>query len=163
MSSIVREREQIDASWDELNRAMDALGPDELSITGPDGWAVKDHLFHVAAWELSLIALLEGRDRLAEMGVPGVAEDTTAINEAIWRLHREEPDGAALDSFRETHRRLITSLGRLSDEDLGRPYSHFQPSDPDEKRPVAGWIAGNTYEHYAEHVAWMKDLIAKAR
>jgi hypothetical protein len=163
VSSIAREREKVDAAWDDLVREVDALGPDSLTLTGPDGWAVKDHLFHVAAWELSLVALLEGRDRLAEMGVAGVAEETEAINEAIWRLHRDASPEEALDSFREAHRRLVAALGNLSDEDLGRPYSHFQPSDPEEKSPVVGWVAGNTYEHYAEHVAWMKDLVAKAR
>jgi len=29
------------------------------------GWRVKDHLTHIAAWEQSLLALLEGRDRWA--------------------------------------------------------------------------------------------------
>ena len=34
-----------------------------------DGWTVKDHLDHIAAWEKSLIALLDGSNRAAAMGI----------------------------------------------------------------------------------------------
>ena len=54
----------IDKGWTELNGLVDSLGPNGLTITGSDGWAVKDHLIHIAAWEHSLLALLDGRDRL---------------------------------------------------------------------------------------------------
>jgi hypothetical protein len=37
--------------------------------------------------------------------------------------------------------------------------NHFQPGDPDEGRPVIGWVVGNTHEHYAEHIGWMNQLI----
>jgi hypothetical protein len=47
---------------------------------------VKDHLAHLAAWNLSLVALLEGRDREAALGVGGVSSETAA-NEV-------RPDGA---------------------------------------------------------------------
>jgi hypothetical protein len=41
----------------------------------------------------------------------------------------------------------------MSDEDLKRPYSHFQPDDPPyNPSPVWPWIVGNTFEHYAEHM-----------
>jgi hypothetical protein len=48
--------EPIEESWNQLNAAIEALGPEALNTTGPDGWAVKDHLAHLAAWEASLIA-----------------------------------------------------------------------------------------------------------
>jgi hypothetical protein len=50
----------------------------------------------------------------------------------------------------------MAALGKLDDADLEKPYSHYQPGDPDEKRPVVGWVAGNTYEHYAEHTNWIR-------
>ena len=53
--------ERVDTSWNELSELVAKLGPDGLARTGPDGWAVKDHLAHVAAWEHSLLALIEGR------------------------------------------------------------------------------------------------------
>ena len=64
--------------------------------------------------------------------------------------------------FRDSHGALMAGLGKLSDADLKQPYSHFQPGDPDEERPVIGWVAGNTYEHYAEHIGWINQLVKES-
>lgn len=154
--------EPINKGWDELNTLVDSLGPNGLAQAGPDGWAVKDHLVHIAAWEHSLLALLDGRNRLAAMGVPGVEGDTDAINAAVWSLHRHKTPQQALDYFRETHALLMKLLARMSDAQLKLPYNHYQPNEPrdtDDNRPVVDWVAGNTYDHYAEHIAWINQLI----
>jgi len=89
VTEIARLSARIDSSWLELSGLADSLGPGGLTVTGPNGWAVKDHLTHVAAWELSLIGLLEGSDRLLAMGLRAEFEGSTdAINDAIWTLHR---------------------------------------------------------------------------
>jgi hypothetical protein len=154
--------EPVDRGWAELNALVDSLGPTGLMKTGSDGWAVKDHLVHIAAWEHSLVALLEGRDRRAAMGVPETAEDTDAINAAVWSLHRGKTPEEALAYFRETHALLMALLSGMTDADLQRPYNDFQPNDPrdpDDNRPVRDWVAGNTYEHYAEHIEWINLLV----
>lgn len=154
---------RIEIGWSELaevvNQVQDAGG---LTKVGADGWTVKDHLAHVGAWERSLLALLEGEDRAAAMGVFETPEGTDAINEKIRKLHLMDSPEEALAYFRDSHTQMVAALGKLSDLDLQKPYSHFQPSDPDEKRPVAAWVAGNTYEHYAEHVAWINQLIIES-
>ena len=75
--------EPIEKGRQQLDALVERLGPNGLTIRGPDGWAVKDHLAHIAAWEQSLIGLLDGRNRLAAMGVPGAREGTDAINAAV--------------------------------------------------------------------------------
>jgi hypothetical protein len=46
----------------------------------------------------------------------------------------------------------------MSDEDLLRPYSHFQPNDPPfNPNPVWPWIVGNTFGHYEEHIQYMRN------
>jgi len=152
----------IERGWDELNALIDSLGPDGLSVTGADGWAVKDHLVHIAAWELSLLGLLQGADRRSAMGVPGADEATDAINAAVWALHSGKTPEQALAFFRETHGSLMRKLGTLSDADLQRPYNHYQPNDrrdASDNRPVVDWVAGNTWEHYAEHIGWINQLV----
>jgi hypothetical protein len=158
------EMQRIETAWNELgelvDRVKDASG---LTQAGADGWQVKDHLTHIAAWELSLLGLIEGRDRLKAMGVPEpVEENTDAVNEAVWKLHRGKSAAQALKYFRDTHRALVAALGKLSDADLKQPYSHYQPSNPTQKNPVGNWVAGNTYEHYAEHIAWINQLIKES-
>ncbi len=151
--------DKIDAAWKELSDLVAQLGPDGLTLAAPDGWAVKDHLVHVGAWEHSLLGLIEGRNRLAEMGVPDAPQETYAINDAVRKLHENETSEQALEYFRESHAKVMNSLGKLSDTDLQKPYNHYQPSNADEKRPVFGWVAGNTWGHYAEHIGWINQLI----
>src|SRR5947209_7783533 len=110
--------EPIERSWNELNGLVDALGPTGLAATGPDGWAVKDHLIHVAAWEHSLIALFEGADRETAMGVEHGLEGTDSINAAVWALHRDKSPEEALGYFRQTHALLVKLLSTLSDADM---------------------------------------------
>jgi hypothetical protein len=155
---------RIEAAWTQLvelvNQVQEGGGLDRV---GTDGWAVKDHVAHVAAWEHSLLALIEGRDRLAGMGVrEPVEENTDAINDAVRKLHQNDTAEEALGYFRDSHAQLVAALAKLSDADLEKPYSHYQPGDPDEKRPVGNWVAGNTHEHYAEHIAWINQLLSES-
>jgi hypothetical protein len=141
-------------------------GMDEATLRapGPDGWAIKDHLVHLAAWEHSLLALVKGTDRQAAMGVsPGAGADTDQINDAVFKAHRQESIVAVRRFSADSHASLMAALGELSDADLVRPYSFYQPGTPDEKRPVVGWVAGNTYDHYAEHLEWIKERTAPIR
>jgi hypothetical protein len=157
---------RIDKGWTDLNELVDSLGPSGLTITGSDGWAVKDHLIHIAAWEHSLLALLDGRDRLTAMGVPDAGEETDAINSAVWALHSKKTPEQALAYSRDTHALLMALLSGLSDADLQLPYNHYQPNDPrdpDDNRPVVNWVAGDTYEHYAEHIGWINQLVSDSK
>src|SRR6202521_1397680 len=125
---------RIEAAWNQLveliNQVEDAAG---LNKVGTDGWTVKDHLAHVGAWEHSLLALVQGQDRVAAMGVAEAPGGTDAINQQIRKLHAKESPEEALAYFCDAHAQMVSALGKLSDADLQKPYSHFQPSDPDEK------------------------------
>jgi uncharacterized damage-inducible protein DinB len=163
LSAANAEIEPIEKRWAELVALVDRLGPSGLEQKGSGQWAVKDHLVHIAAWELSLLGLIDGEDRRAAMGVAGAPEDTDALNEAVWLAHRHESAEEALAFSRESHARLIRRLGTMTDSDLRRSYNHYQPNDPrdpGDDRPVVEWVAGNTYEHYAEHIGYI-DQIAR--
>ena len=162
MTDANREIEPIAKGWGELTGLVDSLGPGGLELQGAGQWTVKDHLVHIAAWEQSLIALLDGHDRKKAMGVPDAPDDTDAVNEAVWLLHRHETPDQVLAFSRETHATLMKRLGAMSDADLRRSYNHYQPNDPrdpGDDRPVVDWVAGNTYDHYAEHIDWIAQLI----
>lgn len=165
MTAANKEIEPIEKAWKELAALVDRLGAEKLELTGNGRWAVKDHLAHIAAWELSLLGLLDGEDRLTAMGVPGAGDDTDAVNEAIWLAHRHDSAEQALAFSRDTHAALMHRLGAMSDADLRRSYNHYQPNDPrdpGDDRPVVEWVAGNTYEHYAEHAGWIDQIIKES-
>ena len=50
---------------------------------------------------------------------------------------------------------------RMTDDDLMRSYSSFLPDEPGEDTgaPIVGWIAGNTFGHYADHRAWIEAMV----
>jgi hypothetical protein len=151
--------DRVQRSWQGLEEVLASTDVEALQAPVSAGWAVKDHLIHLAAWEESLLALLEGRDRAAAMGAPGMEDEgADAINTVVWEQHRGESPAEALARLRESHGRLMERLRRLSDEDFARPYSYFQP-DAGEERPVSGWIAGNTWEHYEEHLGYIRDAL----
>jgi hypothetical protein len=166
MSAPNREIELIEKGWRELGALVESLGGDALEVKGSGRWTVKDHLVHIAAWELSLLGLLDGEDRRAAMGVPGAPEDTDSLNEAVWLAHRHDGVDQALAFSRDAHERLMSRLSQLSDADLRRSYNHYQPNDPrdpGDDRPAVEWVAGNTYEHYSEHIGYIDQILKESR
>lgn len=153
---------RIHESRGKLEAAVGRLSDAQMAEPGPDGWSAKDHLAHVAIWEESLLALLEGRDREAAMGLaPTPAWDLDAANAAIYERHRGLSLSAVRGLFQETHARVLAALANLTDADLLRPYSHYQPNEPPyNPKPVVGWIDGNTWAHYDEHAKWIDEMMA---
>lgn len=146
-----------------INRLSEAecLRPDE------HGWSIKDHLAHLAAWEMGIVALLRRQPRWAAMGLDeatlaGLHE--AGLNDYLYRLHRDRPMPEVLANLEAVQRQMAATLAGLSDEDLRRPYTHYQPGQTGDNwnRPVLDWIVGNTYEHYAEHKSWIERFVNKA-
>jgi len=53
---------RVDRAWTSLEGTVGRLSPAQLTeLRDPAGWAVKDHLMHVAVWEDAFVARLEGR------------------------------------------------------------------------------------------------------
>lgn len=156
---------KVEKAWSELSDLVATLGSDGLAMRDGNGWSVRDHLAHVAAWEMSALGILQGKNRIAIMGISGVGWNVEAMNNAVWELHRHQTDAEVMAYCRDAHDGLIAALSDLSDSDLQLPYSHYQPDvdiGPDGSRPVADWIGGNTYEHYAEHVGWIGQLVKES-
>lgn len=154
---------RIQRSRQRLDNLISTLSEPELTEPGDEGWSIKDHLAHVATWEDSLTALLEGRDRDAAMGLPPAVMETGSydvdwINRRLFELHHAVPLPEILDAYRTAHARVLAAMTRLSDADLLRPYGFFQPG-ADEQRSVLHWIGGCTWEHYDEHLPWITAIL----
>jgi uncharacterized protein (TIGR03083 family) len=150
--------------WAALNQRIAPLGSAQLTAPGPDGgWSVKDHLAHLATWEGMLVALLEGKPIHTAFGVSRAEYDALDSTDALNAVIAGRNSGKSLDEVlrqrEETHAQLVALIGALPDENLSQPITFFQPDDPDE-RPVLGKIIGDTYEHYAEHLPWIEEILA---
>jgi uncharacterized protein (TIGR03083 family) len=146
-----------------LEATLQPLSAAQMTTPAPhDGWSVKDHLAHLTAWEQGIVALLQHRPRWAAMGLEeGAIGDEDEINAMLHQAAKERPLAEVLAAFHDSYSQMLVTLDGLTDADLFRTYSHYQPEEPgeDDGRPIIGWIIGNTYEHYDEHRGWIEALI----
>lgn len=155
---------RIDQTWNRLQQLVRGLDAEQLTaVRDSQGWSVKDHLVHLSAWERSLIALLQGRDRSEALGIGDIdtAEmDVDDKNRIVRQRNEQRSLEDVMATSQQTHQELRAFLGQMSEADVLKPYSHYQPNNPPEEDwPVVGWIAGNTYDHYSDHISWIEGLL----
>jgi hypothetical protein len=149
----------------ELEEWMATLTPAQMTLPRKDGWSIQDHYVHLAMWEKSTAALLRGESRYAALGVDTsklASNDFDTINAQIHTRSKTWTLDTTLEFFHNAHMELLDELAKMSDADLQKPFMHFQPGEPrdDNHAPIINWIAGNTYEHYAEHAEWIREMLA---
>lgn len=132
------------------------------------GWSVKDHLAHLIAWQNGMTALLQFQPRWPAMGltdefVQQHEGDYDAINQRVITPYRDKPADTILALRMESDTQFRQTLDGLSDEQLRRPYSHYQPNEPGEEtdEPIMNWVAANSALHIIEHLPWMKRIMAR--
>src|SRR5687767_977074 len=105
---------EIESSWSNLNTALDRLREAQLTEPKDDnGWAVKDHLAHLAAWERSMVYMLQGKPRHEGLGVDEelyLNGDDDEINAAIQERTKDMPPAEALAELRNVHNQLMRML-----------------------------------------------------
>src|SRR5687768_15407804 len=101
---------EIESTWPVLNAALDTLTNEQMTdIRDAEGWAVKDHLTHLAAWERSMVYLFQGKPRHEGLGVD---ENTyregseDEINAAIQRRSKGLAPAEARADLRDAHEQL---------------------------------------------------------
>lgn len=151
---------RIHERWDALQAVLKTLDNEAMDAVRADGWSPKVHLAHITVWERSLLGLLRKQQRWEAMGIPQLlwdTHDTDAINGHV----AEAASAADLAEVRKqslaTHVELMEHLESMSQEALEKPYSEYQPGDfPYSESPVGGWVHGNTWDHYNEHIGWLE-------
>lgn len=134
------------------------LSPARLAMPGPEGWAVKDHLAHLALWERMIVAHLRDRSdhTLAGMRADEYADaDLGTLNARLHALSRDWTPQAAVAELHAARAATKEWLHSLSDSDLLRPYWDDDPS----RRTAAEKIAGDTYRHDIEHREWIVEML----
>ena len=147
----------------DLEDLIASLSEEQMTSPGPEHWSIKDHLAHLATWELGIVELLGHRPRFAAMQIEeaisqGKSEEE--INDLIYRRHAALSLPEVMAEFQTAHQQMLQTLGRLDDGDLFRPYSHYLPEGSEGRLdPVLYWIIGNTYEHFDEHHGYIRALL----
>ena len=139
---------RIDAGWRPFRDAVRGLGRTRLDEATPAGWSYRELLAHVAAWEDLTARRLEGHRESGDRSPVEEARDVDAFNARVAAQHRLVGAEALLDELDTAHRRLLSELSRLTDEQVAADVRET-PFGP------ASWVeaivAGSSYGHYAEH------------
>ena len=160
---------EMEGASTKLNAALERLTPEEMTeIRDPEGWAVKDHLVHMAAWERSVVVFLQGRPRYEGLGIDEHLYETgdeDEVNATIQEKRKDVSLSEALRELREVHSQMLSLIGPMSDDELYRANSDYQPEGSGERdeRPVIGMIYGNTADHFRDHQGWIESLVSRGR
>jgi uncharacterized protein (TIGR03083 family) len=153
--------ERIHSSRAALDQIVGHLSEHQLATPGPDGgWAVKDHLAHLAAWEHKLLAMIQGQPGYVGLQVDAATYEHSNIDEINAILHQRFKalnPAQALAESRQSYEQLMASIEALSPADLSGLYA---PGDPDDDRRMIDGIIDNTYDHYDEHRAAIEQIVA---
>lgn len=152
------------AGWQRLEAFVGQYTPEQLS--GPQdaaGWTAKDHLMHLAVWAGSMVAVLNGTPRRDAMQIErkdwvSLAETYDVVNGILQQRYKEWPLAEVQAELRKQHDALIARVQALSDAELQMAYNHYQPGSKSET-PIFEYIGGNSFEHFDEHIPWMRTLI----
>jgi hypothetical protein len=130
--------------------AIEGLSDEDLEKPGVmDDWSIKDLLAHLTMWEAELIKLLWQAKQGQKPS--SIHFSHIAVDELNARWKSEMQDRSlerVMADFQSVRNQTIRRVEAFSDKDLN-----------DEKRynwlggrPLWEWIAGNSFEHEAEHL-----------
>jgi hypothetical protein len=157
------DRVQID--WAALEHVVAPLSETQLNTPAPapGGWAIKDHLAHIAEWERALTAVLERRPQWQGFGLDAVTysqlgDNLDGLNDLLYQRSRGLSTSEIQAKARAAHAEALAALHTLTDADIQNTIGGYG-GDPTDQRPLLTKIAGDTYAHYAEHTGWIKEQL----
>jgi len=126
---------------DMLRQAIDGLTDEQMSEPTIDGWSVKDHLAHVAAWDDLRAAEVEriaaGFDSAWKM----TDEQDDAFNDAAYDLRRSISASQARWEFETATRKLLDAIASAPPAALDPELYGSAGIGGDHDSQHAGWIA----------------------
>jgi hypothetical protein len=159
----------INEAWANLNALLDTLTLEDMSeVRDAGGWAAKEHLIHLMAWERSGVAFLQGTPRSEGLGIDKtllLSGDFDKMNSVIQELWKDLSAAEARIALNDVHAQMLRLIESLGDKDLTEAMGEFAPSASGryDKRPIQLLIYGDTAEHFQEHQVWLEEMFSKTQ
>lgn len=150
--------EQIEQSYAAFEAGLAPLDAGQMTAPAlPGGWSVKDALAHLSVWHRRALDVIDPVEPPRVPAIPpsGIEDDQAdAYNARFYAEHKDLPLPEALAAFRQSYRQLLECVQRVSEADLNKPL--------DSEAKVWEVVAGNTYDHYPEHLEAIQAAFASA-
>lgn len=148
---------KIEEEWAALMDMVAKLDEKQMSTPDAGGWTPTDNLAHIAEWLNILLGYhMDGRPAHEVLGVsPEVTADWDfdRINQVLLERNRDRSAEDMLDWLKSLYAATMERLKSMPFEDLTRPRA--------QRSPLMESVAGDTYEHFAEHRENMEKTLKK--
>lgn len=148
------------AAWDELDETVQSSDARRLTASPSHiGWTAMDHLSHIVVWLKVIEAHIEHRPEHVFFGLDAETyrrANVHALNEQARGLNQDRNVADLVRELREMHTKVVALIEGLSEAD----YKWLTQRDRPERGQLSGDIAADTYDHYREHLASIRSLIA---
>ncbi len=158
----------------EFDRQIAGLSDAQMLVPGPHGdeWTMKDVLAHLTACMLSMSSRLPGQQRIpfpveAHEG-ESWPDQMQRINDYYYAQFKDKPLAEVKADFEAAYQHTLAAVEALSDAQLvGEDKAGLGQGDDSYDREVRenipDMVAGDTYEHFNEHLGFMADWLARQR
>jgi hypothetical protein len=156
---------RITTGYAELDGIIAPLNEAQLNGAGVNGdWSIKDTIAHIAAWQQSALARMRSAVQHETPAAHTLQDesDIGGIDARNARFYEENKDRSPADilaDFRSSYHGIVALIPTMNDSDL------FEEQQFAWMKGSALWelIAGDTYEHYDEHLPSIRDWLARAK
>ncbi len=152
---------QMQAGRTRLETALARVDAGQMDVPVlPNGWSIKDLLFHLGFWERRTTALYETLRRGAVPETARNDDEVNALNARAYTEGRDRPLDEVRTEEAAAYQALLAVAEKAPETDIFDPGRFCWT----EGRPFFNWIEGNTYGHYDEHLpevlAWLDEMDA---
>ena len=141
-------RAELEQSRAALEKLIGDLSEGELLRPAAVGeWSVRDVLQHLSIWEAEAIQFILGFRRGRRPPSERFTGEVDALNAKWHAATRDRPLDRVLADFHAVRKQTLKQIEDLTEDELSRP----KPFPWMKGRPLAEWIAEDTYLHEQEH------------
>ena len=153
---------EMSTSYNVLEEILAPLDKTQFVTEGViPGWSIKDMLAHIASWHHRLLRWLDAAVRNQEPTIsgPNNVEEMDALNAQFYQQNKARALDEVMADFRTSYQHIMDIVRAMPEEDLISPHNFAWSQG----RPLWHLIAGDTYEHYHEHIAQIQAWLAKSQ
>jgi hypothetical protein len=146
----------VDDGWNEWQTMLATLTPEQMVESAlPGGWSVKDAIAHIAFYEWWVGEFIRTRSWPPAPHPSLDTWDMDARNDAFFELNRDRSLDDVLAESHRVHQVLVDAVSALTDAEYHDP--NLLGTPPDDEWRVEKMVDGNTFKHYSEHAAVIRE------